>query len=167
MIVADIGTGSGCLAVAMAVNRPGWTIAATDISEAALAVARRNAERHGVSTRIAFVRTDLIQGVDGPFDLIVANPPYVRDRDRPGLQPEVRREPALALFGGADGLGAIERLLNEAPPRMRRDAYLIFEFGFGQEVEVERLVRCTPDLTLIGLRRDLQGIARTAVARRH
>jgi release factor glutamine methyltransferase len=163
--VADIGTGSGCLAIALAFERPAWTVVATDISNAALAVARRNADRHRVSARIKFAQADLMEGIDGPFDLIVANPPYVRVCDRLGLQPEVTREPSVALYGGSDGLDLVGRLLAEAPGRMRPNSHVIFEFGYGQEVEIENLVGGTPDLVLVELRRDLQGIARTAVVR--
>ena len=166
MLMADVCTGSGCLAVAIARERPAWKIVATDISDAALSVARRNSRRHGVADRIEFARSDLLESIDGPFDLIVANPPYVREGDRRGLQPEVHREPPLALYAGSDGLDAIVRLLNQAPPRLRSQAHLIIEFGYGQEVEVERLVKGIPHLTLLEWRRDLQGIARAAVARR-
>jgi release factor glutamine methyltransferase len=164
--IADICTGSGCLAVAMATERPSATICATDISEAALVVARRNARRLGVAARIRFARADLLDGIDGPFDLIVANPPYVRDRDRPGLQPEVKNEPAVALFAGPEGLDAMSRLVIQAPSRMRSGAHLIFEFGCGQDVEVERIVSAASELTLVDVRRDLQGIARTMITRK-
>jgi len=164
--IADVCTGSGCLAVAIATERPHAAIVATDISNVALAVARRNAARHGVAHRIRFVSTDLLRGVDGPFDLIVANPPYVREGDRGGLQPEVVNEPAVALYSGAEGLDAITRLLHEAPPRLTVGGHVVFEFGYGQEIAVEHLVEHTPGLALVELRRDLQGIARSAVATR-
>jgi release factor glutamine methyltransferase len=164
--VADVGTGSGAIAIAIAHERPRASVLATDISQAALAVARRNAARHQLADRISFTAADLLDGVNGPFDLIVANPPYVRDRDSRGLQPEVRNEPDVALFGGAEGLDAITRLLADAPPRLAAGAHLVFEFGFGQEIDVERLVECAPSLTLVELRRDIQGIARTAIVAR-
>src|SRR5439155_25437761 len=95
-------------------------IVATDVSDPALDVARRNAVRYAVDERIRFLRADLLDGVDGPFDLIVANPPYVRDGDRAGLQPEVRdHEPATALFAGSDGLDVIRRLVAQVPPRLK------------------------------------------------
>ncbi len=166
LAVADICTGSGCLAVALAHERPSWTILATDISAVALVVARRNAQRHGVDGRIHFAEADLLDRLEGPFDLIVANPPYVRTGDRYGLQPEVREEPEVALYGGAEGLDAVTRLVAQAPSRLRESGYLIFEFGFGQEVEVEQIVEQSPQLTLVELRRDLQDIARTVVARK-
>jgi len=165
--IADACTGCGCLAVALARELPDARIVATDISDAALDVARRNAARHGVAARVTFVRTDVLAGVPGPFDAIVANPPYVRSGDRAGLQPEVREhEPGVALFGGADGLDIVARVVAQAPPRLHEGAPLIFEFGFGQDLAVERLISDAPGLTMIALRRDLQGIARTAVARR-
>jgi release factor glutamine methyltransferase len=165
--IADVCTGGGCVAVALAHERPLATIVASDISEDALAVARRNAARHGVADRITFKQGDLLEGVTGSFDAIVANPPYVVDRAAPALQPEVRdHEPAVALFGGAEGLDLVTRLVGQAASRLRSGGYLVFEFGLGQDVEIEDLLARTPELNLLALRRDLQGIARTAVARR-
>ena len=165
--IADVCTGCGCVAVALAHERPNATVRASDISHPALEVARRNAARHGVSGRVVFIHGDLLVGATGMFDAIVANPPYVIDRARPALQPEVRdHEPPLALFGGADGLSLVARLVAAAPAHLRAGGYLIFEFGLGQDPEVEDLIEASPELTLVGLRRDLQGIARTAIARR-
>lgn len=165
--IADVCTGCGCVAVAIAHERPATTVSGTDISRPALEVARRNAARHGVADRATFTHGDLLDGVTGTFDAIVANPPYVIDRARPALQPEVRdHEPPVALFGGADGLTLVTRLVAAAPARLRPGGYLVFEFGLGQDLEVEDLVEASPELTLVGLRRDLQGIARTAIARR-
>jgi release factor glutamine methyltransferase len=163
----DVGTGSGCVAVALATERPDARIVATDISGAALDVARKNAERHGVSARIEFRSADLLDGIDEQFDLITCNPPYVAERDRRGLQPEVRdHEPDVALYGGADGFHLVERLVRTAPACLRRGGHLLFEFGFGQDERVESLIAGTDGLTLVELRRDLQGIARTAVVER-
>lgn len=165
--VADVCTGSGCVAIAIARERPRASLRAIDISIDALEVARRNAGRHGVSARIDFVRGDLLGGADGPFDLIVANPPYVPERDRAALQPEVvDHEPGVALFAGDDGLDAIRRLLPESAARLKPGAALLFEFGFGQDDEVARLISSTPRLRMIELRRDLAGIPRVAVAMR-
>jgi release factor glutamine methyltransferase len=163
--VADACTGSGNLAIALAHELPHVSIVATDISEEALDIARRNARRHAVADRIRFVRADVLEGVNGPFDLIVGNPPYVRRGDRAALQPEVRdHEPAVALFGGPSGTQLVATIVEQGSVRLRPGGYLMFEFGFGQDVAVEELVTATPELTLIGLRRDLQGIARTAIA---
>ena len=167
MSVADICTGSGCVAVAFAHERPAATVLATDISASALDVARRNAERHGVASRVTFRRADLLDGIDQSFDAIVANPPYVVDNAGPALSPEVGvHEPSVALFGGHDGMGLITRLVAEAPSRLRTGGYLVFEFGLGMDVEIEALLAKAPELTMIGARRDLQGIWRTVIAQR-
>jgi len=162
--IADVCTGSGCLAVALARERVNAAIIAADISAAALAVARQNAARHGVADRIQFTETNLLDGIDGPFDLIVANPPYVRDVDRASLQPEVRDyEPALALFAGDDGLDVIRALLQQTPSRLAPGGVLMFEFGFGQSEAVRELIANTHGLTLKSIEKDLQGIDRIAV----
>ena len=165
--VADLCTGSGNVAVAIATERPAARITATDISQVALDVARQNARRLGVAGRIDFRCTDLLDGLQGPFDVITCNPPYVAERDRPGLQPEVRdHEPDVALFGGSDGFHLVERLVRNAAGYLRPGGHLLFEFGLGQDERVESLVADTADLRLVELRRDLQGIARTAVVER-
>src|SRR5262249_55726810 len=110
--IADVCTGTGCIAIALAVERPHSHVVATDVSTAALAVAHRNSERHAVASRVRFVESDLFANVDERYDLIVSNPPYVPMRDRGSLAPEVaRHEPAIALFGGDDGLEVIKRLV--------------------------------------------------------
>jgi release factor glutamine methyltransferase len=167
LTVVDACTGSGCVAVALAHERPGARVIATDISADALAVAEQNAVRHGVAGRVQFTQADMLDGVTGPFDLITANPPYVAERDRPGLQPEVRdHEPDVALFGGVDGFCLVERLVHSATEQLRPGGHLVFEFGLGQDERVESLIAGAPSLTLLELRRDLQGIARTAVVLR-
>ncbi len=164
---ADVGTGSGCLAVAVSKARPLAAITATDVSAEALHVARRNAARHDVANRVRFVETDLLEGVDGPLDLIVSNPPYVPDRDRDTLQPDVRDyEPPLALFAGDDGLAIVRRLLAQAASRLAAGGTLMFEFGFGQADAVTSVVANATGLTLIELKRDLQDIPRVAIVGR-
>lgn len=165
--LCDVGTGSGCIAVAIAHERPRATAVAIDVSDAALDVARRNAVRHGISPRIEFRRGDLFAGATGTWDLIVSNPPYVAERDRPTLQAEVGRfEPPEALFSGDDGLATIRRLVADAPAHLRVGGFLVFEFGFGQDDAVGDLISRSADLELVELRRDLQDIPRTAIARR-
>lgn len=165
--LADVCTGSGCIAVALARELPMAQVLASDISEAAVEIARRNAARHGVADRVTVAHADLLDGVDGPFDLVVANPPYIREHERTLLQREVREhEPHVALFGGLQGLDLIERLVGQAAARLESGGHLLFEFGFGQDVEVEDFIAGARHLRLIELRRDLQGIARMAVARR-
>jgi len=165
--VVDVCTGCGCLAVAIARERPRATVVATDISREAVEVAARNAARHGVAARVTCRDGDLLDVIDGVHDAIVANPPYVVDNAKTALQPEVRDyEPDVALFGGVDGLGLLTRLVAGAPAHLRSGGLLVFEFGLGQDVEVENLLAESADLDLVDVRRDLEGIARTAVARR-
>jgi release factor glutamine methyltransferase len=165
--IADVGTGSGCLAVTLAAERPNASTTATDLSAEALAVARRNAAKHAVAERIEFITADLLAGVERTFDVIVANPPYVPDRDRHTLQPEVRdHEPPAALFAPADGLGVIARLLEQAPARLKPAGRLIFEFGYGQAGAVRSAIAATPELELVEMRADLQRIPRIAIVGR-
>lgn len=165
--IADACTGSGCLAIVMALERPLTTVVATDVSVQALKVARTNARSHGVADRVTFEHADLLEGVKGPFDLIVSNPPYVPEGDRASLPPEVRdHEPGLAIFAGNDGLDVIRRLLPQSVEKLAPAGRLIIEIGFGQAQTVESLISATPGLTMIELRRDLQGIPRTAIAAR-
>jgi release factor glutamine methyltransferase len=165
--VADVGTGSGCIAIALARWLPAATITAIDRSDAALAVARRNAARHDVSDRVQFVRADLLDAITGPFDAVVSNPPYVPAPDLAGLQPEVRDyEPPEALVAGDDGLDVIRRLVPDAATALRSGGWLLFEFGFGQSEGVRRIIEAEPRLALEEIRPDLAGIPRIAVARR-
>ena len=164
--MADIGTGSGCLAVAIAHERRDCRIVASDLSIAALDVARANAVRHGVNHRIEFVQTSYLDSVDGTFDLIVANPPYVKDGDAPALSRDVRHEPSVALFGGTDGLRDVGGVLQTARDRLVSGGSFLMEFGYGQEEAVSQLVAAIPQLRLERIREDLQGIPRTAIVRR-
>jgi len=161
--VADVGTGSGNLAVSLATERPSWAVTATDVSGPALVVAADNARRHDVASRVTFVETSFLDGIDGPFDLIAANPPYVKDGDRPGLARDVQHEPDVALFGGESGLGAIAATLDAAVRTLARGGWLVMEFGFGQEEDVRRLVAERPALRLDHVRADLQQIPRVVV----
>jgi release factor glutamine methyltransferase len=166
-VAADACTGSGCIAVALAHERPSARIVATDISPEALAVARRNADRYEVSDRIRFVAGNLLESATGPFDLIVSNPPYVPDADRDALPAQVRDyEPPLALFAGPDGLESIRRLVAQASERLVAGGWLIIEIGYGQASSVNDLIASTAGLTIAEIRTDLQGIPRTAIARK-
>ena len=165
--IADVCTGSGCVAIAIAIERPSAHVVASDISESALVIAGRNAARHGVADRVRCVRGDLLAGLDGPFDLVVANPPYVPAGARPALQPEVRDfEPSIALFGGANGLDMAEQLASQAVTRLKPNGYLIFEFGDGQEAAIRELISRTEGLTMVDAKHDLQEIARVAITQR-
>jgi len=164
--VADVCTGSGCVAVAIAVERRSARVVAADLSAAALDIARRNITRHGVRDRVECVQGDLLTPLTGRFDLIVANPPYVAVGSRTALQPEVRNfEPETALFGGTDGLEIIRRLIADVPACLNQHGYLMFEFGDGQEADVSELISASDGLRMVDVRRDLQGIERIAIVR--
>jgi release factor glutamine methyltransferase len=164
---ADIGTGSGCLAVTLAAEVPRARIVATDISAPALDVARANAQRHGVAERVEFRETRYLDGVDGPFDLIVSNPPYVTDDEHAALAPEVHDfEPRSALAAGPDGLNDIREVLSAAASALRSGGVLLMEIGHRQADAVQALVASTPSLALVRISPDLQGIPRIVVAQR-
>ena len=161
--VADIGTGCGNIAVSLAHEVGGARLTATDVSREALAIASGNAKRYGVDDRIEFVQTSYLDGIEDTFDLITANPPYVKDADKPALAADVRHEPDVALFGGPSGLRDVEAVLDAATGRLRPSGWLVMEFGYGQEDDVRRLVSARPALQLERVRADLQGIPRTAI----
>lgn len=164
--LADLGTGSGCIAVSLAHEIASAHVTATDVSGAALAVARDNARRLGVSGRMTFVETSFLDGIAGPFDLIAANPPYVKAGDKPALSRDVRHEPDVALFGGETGLQGVEATLDAAVRTLTNGGWLVMEFGLGQEDDVRHLVARRPALRVERVRADLQGIPRTAVIQR-
>ena len=165
--VADIGTGSGCLAVTAAAERPNLHIVATDISRAALDVARRNAERIGVAPRIELHECAYLSGTDGSFDFIVANPPYVTEAEFELLAPEVREyEPAGALKAGEDGLRDIRQIVHLSAERLKPGGTLFMEIGHQQAAALESLVATFPSLTLTRISNDLQRIPRVAIIER-
>ncbi len=138
--LADVGCGSGVLAVALARNLPQARVVAVDISAAALVVARENARRHKVASRITFVQGDLLAAVAGPFHLIVANLPYVSQAEYEALPPDVQLyEPESALFGGEDGLEPLRRLLPQVRHRLLAGGTFIAEIGWQQGKEALRL----------------------------
>jgi len=161
---ADIGTGSGCIAISMLQELPRGRAVATDVSPAALRVAQRNAERHRVTDRLALLESDCFSALDPkePFSLITSNPPYVSEDELKSVQREVRFEPRAALAAGSDGLSVIRRLLREARPFLRAGGYFVFEIGFGQSQAVEQLVDRRV-WKLIEIRADLRSIPRTFV----
>jgi release factor glutamine methyltransferase len=140
LIVADAGTGSGAIAVSLAVNLPEARLIATDTSREALEMAARNASGHGVEKRVMLVQTDLLGGLRPPFDLIVSNPPYIPGGQLSELE-VARYEPHAALDGGQDGLDVIRRLLADAPRLLGDDGLLLVEIGAGQGRAVASLAR--------------------------
>ena len=165
--IIDVGTGSGAIAVALAHKLPNAHIAATDVSEAALDLARENAVRNGVGVRIRFLRGDLLTPVAADqFDIVVSNPPYVPTADRDSLAVEVRDfEPGLALFAGEDGLDIYRRLIPAAFAVLISGGLVALEIGCGQSDAVGSLLSGV-GFGEVEFRPDLQGIPRVALARR-
>lgn len=162
--VLDVGTGSGAIAVTLALHAPGWRIHAVDSEPGALAVAAENARRLGVADRIEFAASDLFSAVKGAmFDIIVTNPPYVPDGAE-GVWPEVAYEPHGAVYAGPDGLGVISRIIEEAPGYLKEGASLVMEIGDGQSGAVSRLVEMSAGLRLKRFARDLAGAERALIA---
>jgi len=140
--VIDVGTGSGCIAVALARHLPGLMVYAIDISRPALAVAQRNAERHGVEGRIQFIVGDLLDRRPAPVDLIVSNPPYVSGDEWAALPSAIRyHEPRLALDGGPDGLDVIRRLLSQSEGLLKPGGALLVEIGADQGDDVREIAQ--------------------------
>jgi release factor glutamine methyltransferase len=167
----DVGTGSGCIPVAILKNLPEAIGYASDISPSALAVARRNAAKHSVVERLTLLESDVFSGFDNlqsairnpQFEVIVSNPPYIPQSDSAMLQREVKDfEPHTALFGGTDGLEIVRRLLTDAPKYLQAKGYLLFEIGFTQSEAVKEMLVETV-WQLLEVRADLQGIPRIVV----
>lgn len=166
--VLDVGTGSGCIAVTIAVKHPAARVTAVDLSEDALAVARLNAERHGVAGRIAFLRSDLLEGLrllQPQFALICANLPYIAADELPAL-PVAAHEPSLALDGGPDGLRWVRRLLVEAPRALRADGGVLLEIAATQGALAARLAQAAFPDARVDVHRDLAGLDRLVEIRR-
>jgi release factor glutamine methyltransferase len=165
--VVDVGTGSGCIGVTLALEWPSAHLVGTDISDTALVVAETNARQHGVDDRLTWRHGPYLAGLAPPLDLVVSNPPYVADHDVGALVPEVGdHEPHAALFGGRDGLRDVREVARQSAERLRPGGWLVMEIGDAQDDAVRRLLTDTPGLTLVRMRDDLQGIPRVAVVRR-
>ncbi|MFO7285996.1 MAG: 50S ribosomal protein L3 N(5)-glutamine methyltransferase [Gammaproteobacteria bacterium] len=154
--ILDVGTGSGCLAIAAAVHCDGVIVDATDVSKAALAIARRNVERHGVADRVRLIEADLFPSARERYRVIMSNPPYVPARQLESLPPEYRHEPALALVGGETGVEPAERLLEAAGDWLEPGGILLVEVGAEAEPLIERHPRLP--FTWLELERGGEGV---------
>jgi release factor glutamine methyltransferase len=161
-VILDIGTGSGVIALTLALEIPSAEVHAVDISPDALALAAENAARHELAARIAFHQADLLPPGDTKFDLIVANLPYIATDEIAALSPEVRHDPLSALDGGPDGLDIIRRLIDLTPDRLAPGGALLLEIGAGQADAVNALL-VARKFRDISLRPDYQNIPRFAV----
>jgi release factor glutamine methyltransferase len=177
--ISDVGTGSGCLAVALAHELPHAEIFATDISAEALEVARRNAMRHGVAHRIHFLQCDLLSGIlhgtrdtdrgsgSRSFDLVISNPPYVARSEAATLPREVRdHEPYSALFGGPTGIEIYARLIDQAGSLLCRGGILVLELGYNSASQVQKILESQPGWKNVKVTNDLAGIPRVLAADR-
>jgi release factor glutamine methyltransferase len=162
--IVDVGTGSGCIALALAKEFPNAEIHATDLSASALEVARANAARHQFNRRIHFHQTDLLHGLDGDFDVIVSNPPYVGESEEDTVQLEVRKfEPRTAVFAGPTGTEVIAQLIPQAHAILRPGGWLVMEISGTIVDRVEQLLEGWEDVKIIA---DLQSIPRVVLARK-
>jgi len=165
--IADIGTGSGAIAVALAVHLPHVTVTALDISPDALVIAATNARENKVADRINFLESDLLSAstaCEEAFDAVVSNPPYIPNTDRPSLHPQVREhEPASALFAGETGLDIYRRLIPQAHNALKHNGLLALEIGYGQQAALTELLSGWQSVAFL---EDLQQIPRVALARR-
>jgi len=162
--VADIGTGSGVLAVTLALERPGLAVLATDLCADTLALARENALAHEVAGRIKWLQTDLLAGIDSDFDFLVANLPYIPTAEIAKLSREVQHDPPKALDGGKDGLDVIRRFIEEAPSRLKPEGRIFLEIGVSQAASVaESLAK--QKYRDICVETDYQGVERFVIAK--
>jgi release factor glutamine methyltransferase len=165
--IVDVGTGSGCIVVTLAVHLPQAQFVAVDLSAEALIVARRNAQRHGVLDRIQFVQGDLLAGIGGPLPLIVSNPPYIAENELPALAPEIiDYEPLLALTDHSTGLSVIERLLLAAVDRLGSEGALLIELGAGQGSGVLDMAQSLWPTVSLQILKDLAGHDRLLVGQK-
>ncbi|WP_082882464.1 peptide chain release factor N(5)-glutamine methyltransferase [Paenibacillus swuensis] len=166
--LVDIGTGSGAIPVAIAVECPAWRVATSDLSPAATVVARRNAAANGVADRVRFLQGDLLEPIIDAglaVDILVSNPPYIPSADIPALQPEVRaHEPLSALDGGDDGLVLYRRMLAQLPELPAMPRLVGFEVGMGQARDVAAMLRAVAVWDEVRIIPDLAGIERHVVA---
>jgi release factor glutamine methyltransferase len=163
--IVDVGTGSGCIALALAKELPSAEIHATDISTEAIEIARANAARHQLQTRVQFHQADLLQGPElRTFDFVISNPPYVGESEEDQVQLEVRKfEPKQAVFAGPTGLEVIARLVPQAQAALRPEGWLVMEISGTIAAAVRGILDGWSEVRIIN---DLQGIARVAAARK-
>lgn len=159
VVVADVGTGSGAIAVTVAVHAPEAKVYALDVSPAALAVAQQNGDRLAADNPVTFLQSDLLEALPEPADLIVANLPYITDEDYQSLAPDIRNyEPKLALKAGAQGLDVIDRLLHQVSAHLKPKGAVLLEIGSEQGEEVTKLAKAMrPKPSYVGMRRDYSG----------
>ena len=162
--ILDVATGSGVIGLSLALSRPDVAVTLCDISPEALSLANVNALRHGIADKVARKESDLLDAVEGIFDVIVSNPPYIPTSDISTLSREVKNDPVLALDGGADGLRIVERLVKDALARITPGGLLALEIGHDQALRVVEILK-THNFRDIVVHRDYQGVERFVFSR--
>lgn len=173
--ILDLCTGSGCIAITLAKELPDAVIYAADVSKEALLIAKENAKMHGVLRNIKFIHGDIFESLDsrlttldGFFDLIVSNPPYIKTSDIKNLEPEVKDfEPINALDGGDDGLKITRRIIDDAHKYLKKHGWLMIEMGIGQALDVKTLIEKSGDYDEISTIKDYSGIERVIKAKKN
>jgi len=166
--ILDVGTGSGCIAIALVKYLSRYKIDAVDISASALAVATENAHSHKV--KVNFMQSDLFNNIhleQTAYDIIVSNPPYIASGQLQYLQPEISYEPAIALDGGRDGLDFYRRIIKDSPHYLKEEGYLVIEIGFQQKEAIEEIFQKSPAYQIIEVIKDYHNIERVVVAKKY
>lgn len=162
--ILDLGTGAGNIAITLTKSSENCKIIASDISEKALEVARKNAILNKISGRVEFIKSDLFNDIEGEFDIIVSNPPYVSRPEFNTLQKEVLMEPRIAIDGGEDGLDFYRKIISAAPRHIKDGGYLIFEIGYGQKTAITEILK-DASFDIFKMKKDFNRIDRVVVAR--
>lgn len=163
--ILDLCTGSGNIAISLTKSAPLCKITASELCDRALSVARRNAELNGVSGKIEFIKSDLFERINGKFDIVVSNPPYISKPEFRDLQKEVLMEPRIAFDGGDDGLDFYRRIVNDVQDHLEPGGYLAMEIGYGQAPRIRKIIESKPGLEFLEVKEDQYVIERIVVAR--
>lgn len=168
--ILDVGTGTGCLAVSLTIERPDSRMTALDVSQKTLAVARKNLEFHGLTKKVRLVESDLFgffgEAEKAHWDMVISNPPYVPTGEIPGLSKEVRSEPKVALDGGPDGLRVIRALVEKAPYFLKKEGWLLLEIGKGHSQALAKKILKGGVFRKFHFVKDALGVERVLVAQK-
>lgn len=162
--ILDICTGSGAIGVSLAYNIENSKITMSDISKEALKIARKNVKQNNVIEKVELIESDLLEKIEGKFDIIVSNPPYIETSTIKTLSKQVQKEPKLALDGGKDGLYFYKKIIKDAPNYLEKNGYLCMEIGYNQKEKILKIFQETKNYTDIKIKKDLAGNNRVVIA---